>query len=849
MNTTSIEQQYLERSGYLNQTGRIPYIIVDNFPELGLLTALRFLEWVQENPNGVISLPTGKTPEHFIYWTKYLLANWEDRPSSNPRRSVITASSDPRSVVIPAKAGTSSLTASVYLGKPTVGAPTKPDLSSLTFVQMDDFYPIDKNQANSFIHYVKEFYIKGLGLDINKALLIDPPPPSDKKRDPEGEGRVDNWCMAYEDKIRALGGIGFFLGGIGPDGHIAFNIRGSDHHSTTRLTETNYETQAAAAGDLGGIEISGKKKVITIGLGTITFNPNCVAILFAAGETKAPMVRDAIENLPDAKYPGTALQKLPNARFYLTTGAASLLTDVRNRYYAEAEPSIGKSIRGLLEYCQVNNVYAHKIPLAAGPPPAPSLERRGVIQLPDDLQSPADGTTPLLSKEGAGGGPAIPETLTEVKSRLNHGMQPLTNKVILHTGPHHDDIMLGLMPVVHRQLRETSNKVHFAVLTSGFTALSNRYLIDVLEYTKRLICKGEIQMLRYPDFFMAGYLIKWDKDVNHYLNKVAERDEDGKHRGLSHRIVRCLVKIYEVTSTDELLDKITNVVDYLRNCYDGEKNTPDVQKLKGMIREFEEELVWAHSGIQVKDVHHLRLGFYQGDIFTEQPEAERDVQPVLDLLRRIRPQVISVTMDPEGSGPDTHYKVLQTIARALKTLREEDVKNVKSVKSVKNVKNVKNVKEVKGVKGVTGVGLEEMRIMGYRNVWYRYHPAEANVYWPVSLNAMAVMQNSFRQCYLSQVDASFPSPQLQGPFCDLAQKIWVEQFREIQLLLGKDFFYENERPLLRATHGLIFYKELTVDEFLVEANELARKTALKGPSLNEAGPRLRGDDREGGGAS
>ena len=56
---------------------RIPYIILNNFPALGKLTALRFLEWVSLNPEGVISLPTGKTPEYFIKWTKYLLQNWD----------------------------------------------------------------------------------------------------------------------------------------------------------------------------------------------------------------------------------------------------------------------------------------------------------------------------------------------------------------------------------------------------------------------------------------------------------------------------------------------------------------------------------------------------------------------------------------------------------------------------------------------------------------------------------------------------------------------------------------------------------------------------------------------------
>ena len=86
--------------------------------------------------------------------------------------------------------------------------------------------------------------------------------------------------------------------------------------------------------------------------------------------------------------------------------------------------------------------------------------------------------------------------------------------------------------------------------------------------------------------------------------------------------------------------------------------------MKGMIREFEEELIWAHYGEQVKNVHHLRLGFYKGDIFTEQPDRSRDVIPILEDFRKYKPSVISLAFDPEGSGPDTHYKVLQTIAAA-----------------------------------------------------------------------------------------------------------------------------------------------------------------------------------------
>ncbi|KKN94368.1 hypothetical protein LCGC14_0189820, partial [marine sediment metagenome] len=110
--------------------------------------------------------------------------------------------------------------------------------------------------------------------------------------------------------IRSLGGIGFFLGGIGPDGHIGFNVRGSDLYSTTRLAATNYETQAAAAADLGGIEVARQRLVITIGLATITFNPDCAAIIMAAGEAKARIVADSIQSNIHIRHPASPQRRL-----------------------------------------------------------------------------------------------------------------------------------------------------------------------------------------------------------------------------------------------------------------------------------------------------------------------------------------------------------------------------------------------------------------------------------------------------------------------------------------------------------------------------------------------------------
>ncbi|MFC1583479.1 hypothetical protein ACFL4U_02230, partial [Candidatus Neomarinimicrobiota bacterium] len=64
----SLESQFesvLEQTNLLHtyEDERIPVVAIPSFPELGKLVALRFIEWIQQNPEGVVSLPTGKTPE------------------------------------------------------------------------------------------------------------------------------------------------------------------------------------------------------------------------------------------------------------------------------------------------------------------------------------------------------------------------------------------------------------------------------------------------------------------------------------------------------------------------------------------------------------------------------------------------------------------------------------------------------------------------------------------------------------------------------------------------------------------------------------------------------------------
>ena len=51
----------------------------------------------------------------------------------------------------------------------------------------------------------------------------------------------------------------------------------------------------------------------------------------------------------------------------------------------------------------------------------------------------------------------------------------------------------------------------------------------------------------------------------------------------------------------------------------------------------------------------------------------------------------------------------------------------------------------------------------------------------------------------------------------------MKQMKDIQLVLGKNYFYENAHPLIRATHGLLFLKQMTVNEFIELATVMRQK--------------------------
>ena len=752
---------------------------VDNYVILGQLTALRFIEWVCLNPGGVVALPTGKTPEFFIKWMQYYIANWDKEAKDG----------------ILAKVGLSQY---------------KPDFKSLHFFQLDEFFPINPEHERSFRYFVKNFYIDILGFDPEKTHLINTYFLNEKESEFLGNATnlsevfedgvidlslrirqaktkeevikqrairlFDDFCARYESKIRELGGIGFFLGGIGPDGHIAFNVRGSSHFSHTRLTGINYETQAAAATDLGGIELVRQKAVITMGLETITYNPDCVAVIIAAGAGKAKMVAGSVLNGPTQEFPATCLQKLPAARFFITDSAANNIPK-SHRYLASIYPHV-----------HYQDAFVEKIVLdavfATGKTFHELIDEHYTC---DELQF-AEHLTGLKAQE------LLEKTLASVEKKIQKGLTMGENEVILHTAPHHDDIELAYFPYLHHLVRSKTIQNHFVYCTSGFTSVTTKYLRQCYDHILERI--DPVIASRRDELMDTLFTTSYGDDITLYLRGIAQQDKSCQDYAVARRLARKWVENKKMSNVAELKKFLQGQLNIMDGIEIGRKEPDSFHLAKGWLREFEAELVWAHFGLGCERVNHLRLPFYSDDIFPHYPEFDKDVKPVLELLERVKPTIISLAMDPEGSGPDTHFKTLIALSQAIDVYKERHP-------------------EI------------NLRIWGYRNVWSKFHISEANTMIPISLNSFAVIKNMFNTCYLSQRSADFPSYEHDGAFSELAQKIWVAQHADVCKLLGEDYFYKSDKMMLRRTYGFIYLKDMDYEEFRNEMVHVKRLLEVK----------------------
>lgn len=331
-------------------------------------------------------------------------------------------------------------------------------------------------------------------------------------------------------------------------------------------------------------------------------------ILMAWGEGKAPIVREAVEGDVRESIPATYLQHHENAMVVLDEAASIELTRVDTPWLVTSCDWSDKQIRkAVLWLCD-------------------KLDKP-ILKLTDEDYNEYGMGELLVSS-----GPAYNINL-KVFNQLQHTItgwpggkpnaddssrperaEPFPKRVIVFS-PHPDDDVISMGGTLIR-LVEHGHEVHVAYQTSGNIAVFDD------------------DVVRFADF------------VTDYANHFNITDSD----------------------SDRILNDIQK---FLKNKKPGEVDSPEVKKIKGLIRRGEAKAAGRYCGIPVERLHFLDMPFYETGKVKKNPLSEEDVTIIMDLLQEIKPNQIYAAgdlSDPHG----THKICLDAIFEAIDRLKGEE---------------------------------------------------------------------------------------------------------------------------------------------------------------------------------
>ena len=142
---------------------------------------------------------------------------------------------------------------------------------------------------------------------------------------------LDAECAAYEDAIVKAGGFDLFLGGIGEDGHIAFNEPYSSLNSRTRVVDLTEDTRIVNSRFFDNDMNKVPKQALSVGVATVTGSKEVV--LLVMGPKKARALRDAVEGPCSHKCTASALQLHEQATIVCDEASVGELTVNAYRYF------------------------------------------------------------------------------------------------------------------------------------------------------------------------------------------------------------------------------------------------------------------------------------------------------------------------------------------------------------------------------------------------------------------------------------------------------------------------------------------------------------------------------------
>ena len=189
---------------------------------------------------------------------------------------------------------------------------------------MDEYCGIHRDHAQSYYTFMWTNFFNQIDIPADQVNILN-----GNAEDPEAE------CRRYEEKIASYGGIDLFLGGVGPDGHIAFNEPGSSLSSRTRMKTLTQDTVIANSRFFDNDVNLVPKTALTVGVGTICDAKS--VLLIVNGHNKARALKAGVEGAVSQMWTISALQMHRKAIIVADEDACAELMVQTYKYFKDIE--------------------------------------------------------------------------------------------------------------------------------------------------------------------------------------------------------------------------------------------------------------------------------------------------------------------------------------------------------------------------------------------------------------------------------------------------------------------------------------------------------------------------------
>lgn len=189
---------------------------------------------------------------------------------------------------------------------------------------MDEYVGLPENHPESYHSFMWNNFFSHIDIQRENVNILNGNAPDLKFE-----------CMDYEERIKEAGGIDLFMGGVGADGHLAFNEPFSSMTSRTRIKTLTEDTIIANSRFFGGDVNKVPRKALTVGVGTVLDSRE--VLILATGYNKARAIRHSVEDGYNHMWTLSALQTHPRGIIVCDDPAASELRVSTFRYFRDIE--------------------------------------------------------------------------------------------------------------------------------------------------------------------------------------------------------------------------------------------------------------------------------------------------------------------------------------------------------------------------------------------------------------------------------------------------------------------------------------------------------------------------------